>query len=63
MALHDLATNTPILGFPGTLGQLTTMAGAGIDNVLTALNLQTTGTVAERRQRLRVHIGFQDESA
>ena len=36
---------------------------AEIDNVLTALNLLTNGTVPEKRQRLRVNITLLDEAA
>ena len=63
MALRNPTTDAPIPGFPGTLAQLNGMPGAGIDNVLTALNIQTNGTVPQRRQRLRAYIGLLDEAA
>ena len=63
MVLHDLRTNTLIPGFPNTIAQLMAMNHAGIDNVLTALNLSTDGTVPEKLQRLRVSVGLLDEAA
>ncbi|OCK91300.1 uncharacterized protein K441DRAFT_664946 [Cenococcum geophilum 1.58] len=63
MALHDLATGAPIPGFPGTIAQITAMQGADVNNVLMALNLPVNGTVPERRQRLRLHIGLLAETA
>ena len=63
MALHNPITDAPIPGFPGTIAQLNGMQGAGVDNVLTALNIPTNGTVPQRRQRLKVHIGLLDEAA
>jgi len=63
MELHDLTTGAPIPGFPGTIAQITAMQGAAVDNLLTALNLGTTGTVPQRRQRLKAHIGLLDETA
>lgn len=63
MALHDLATGVPIPGFPGTIAQITAMQGADVNNLLMALNLPVNGTVPERRQRLRLHIGLLAETA
>jgi hypothetical protein len=63
MALHDLATDAPIPGFPGTIAQITTMQAGDVNNVLMALNLPVNGTVPERRQRLRVHLGLLAETA
>ena len=63
MALHDLTTDAPIPRFPGTIAQITAMQGADVNNLLTALNLQVNGTVPERRQRLRLHIGLLAETA
>ena len=60
---HDLTTDAPVPGSPGTIAQITSMQGADINNMLMALNLPVTGTVPERRQHLRVHIGLLDEDA
>jgi hypothetical protein len=63
MTLHDITTDAPVPGSSGTIAQITAMQGADINNMLMALNLPVTGTVPERRQRLRVHIGLLDEDA
>ena len=63
MVLHDPRTNTPIAGFPDTITLLMAMHCVEIDNVLTALNLLTNGTVLEKCQRLRVNIRLLDEAA
>ena len=62
MVLHNPTTDAPIPGFPGTITHLNGMQDAGIDNVLTVLNIQTNGTVPQRRQRLKVHIRLLDEA-
>jgi hypothetical protein len=55
--LHDYTTNTAVPGFPKTPTDLENMTVAAINAVLRALDLSDTGTLIERQQRLKVHIG------
>jgi len=63
MPLHNVTTNGVIPGFPTTTRQLGAMELAAINTVLTALGLPTNGTLPQKRQRLRVHIGLLDTPA
>ncbi|KAI9819598.1 MAG: hypothetical protein M1827_007048 [Pycnora praestabilis] len=56
--LHDVHTNTPIKAFPGKEKDIRLMSPAEVKTILTALDTDLSGTPAERKTRLRVHIGL-----
>jgi hypothetical protein len=54
---YDISTNTVVANFPTTLQQLMAFNSATIDPILEVLELDTLGTLLEKKQRLRAHIG------
>ncbi|OJD19482.1 hypothetical protein AJ78_00550 [Emergomyces pasteurianus Ep9510] len=60
VAMRDYRTNTNIPNFPATSAHLSNMSGRALNDVLTALNLPTNGTLAEKKQQLRLYIGLPD---
>ncbi|OAX81911.1 hypothetical protein ACJ72_03744 [Emergomyces africanus] len=58
--LRDYRTNTDIPDFPETSAHLSNMSGRALNSVLTALNLPTDGTTAEKKRQLRLYIGLPD---
>ncbi|KAF2259468.1 hypothetical protein CC78DRAFT_537079 [Lojkania enalia] len=59
-ALREYTTNADVQDFPATPAQLLNMSGPALDRILTALNLPTNGTTADKKQRLRFYVGLPD---
>lgn len=58
---YNISTNTPyhsiVANFPTTLQQLMALNSATLNPNLEVLELDTLGTLNEKKQRLRAHIG------
>ena len=56
--MYALATNSPIQGFPETTPVLSTMLSKDLNRILAELEMDTSGDVSEKRERLRAYIGL-----
>jgi hypothetical protein len=54
---YNISTNTIVANFPTTLQQLMALNSATLNPILEVLELDTLGTLNEKKQRLRAHIG------